>query len=283
MTVSAPAESPALRLVAIGVNDYFQPAWELFYARNDAKTIASAFRSRGARLFETVRADTLLDSSAVKSKIRDGILEQGASPRDVLVVYFSGHGYALEEEDGWEWFLIPFSNAWERSAATDKELNQMVRQHALSSRELMNILAEAEAQRVFLILDACQSGAMVEALQSLSGPELPSVDDAVAQKALQRVARVGGIHVLAASRAHELADELLVEPHGALTFLVLKAMEGQADGAGGGERNARISVREIVEYAGQEMPNLARKLKQPPISQKPVGYSRGEDFEIAEF
>ena len=116
MAVSAPVDRPALRLVAIGVNNYFQPAWELFYARNDAKTIASALRSRGARLFQSVRADTLLDSSALKSTIRDGILGQGASAQDVLVVYFSGHGYALEEEHGWEWFLIPFSDAWKRGA-----------------------------------------------------------------------------------------------------------------------------------------------------------------------
>ena len=98
---------------------------------------------------------------------------------------------------------------------------------------------------MFLVLDACYSGAMVEALQTLSGPDRPSVDDAVAQKALQRVARVCGIHVLAASRAQELAGELLVEPHGALTFLVLEAMEGEADGAAGGGRDQRFPCERL--------------------------------------
>ena len=138
----------------------------------------------------------------------------------------------------------------------------------------MNLLTKTEAQRVFLILDSCQSGAVVEMVQT---------DDAVAQKTLRRLARVGGIHVLAASRAHELATELQLAPNGALTYLVLEAIQGKADGAVDGRIDDRVSVREIVEYATREMPNLAARLEQEPISQKPVGYSRGADFVLAEW
>lgn len=134
---------------------------------------------------------------------------------------------------------------------------------------------------MFLILDSCQSGAVVEAVRNLAAPELRSKDDAVAQKALRRIARIGGIHVLAASRAHELATELQLERNGALTYLVLEGIHGRADGAVDGRNDNRMSVREIVEYATREMPNLAGRLSQEPISQKPVGYSRGADFALA--
>ena len=275
--IDAVPSPPDMRLVSIGINDYVRPAWELFYARNDAEAIVSALRDQGGRLFEDVRAATLLDSSADRQAIEERIRGKSSSPRDVLVVYFSGHGYALQEEHGWEWYLLPFTREWKDKTASRAEHDEKVRRYGLSSRRLMELLTTTEAQRVLLVLDSCQSGAMVQAFRTLSASGNRVVDDAVAQKALRRIARVGGIHVLAASRAHETATELQLAPHGALTYLVLEGIQGSADGDG--DREIRVS--EIVDYATAEMPKLARRLVQEPISQKPVGYSRGEDFPLA--
>ena len=141
----------------------------------------------------------------------------------------------------------------------------------------MALLTQTAAERVFLILDSCHSGAMVEAVEGMTAARPQAGDDAAGRKALRRIARVGGLHVLAASRAHETAAELQLEPHGALTWLVLEGMKGRANADG----DASVSVREVIDYATAEMPNLADKLSQEPISQKPVGYSRGADFTIA--
>lgn len=275
---SAPAR-PDLRLVSIGINDYVQPAWELFYARNDAKTLVSSLRERGGGLFGDVHAATLLDASADRPGIEAEILDASTSPRDVLVVYFSGHGYAFREKGRWEWYLLPFTREWGRKAASQAEHEEQIRRHGLSSRKLMQLLTRAHAQRVFLVLDSCRSGAVVGTLEALSRSDSAELDDSVAQKSLRRLARVGGIHVLAASRAQEDATELQVVPHGALTYLVIEGIRGAADDA----RDGRITVREIVDYAAREMPTLARRLVQEPISQTPVGYSRGADFALAEF
>ena len=147
----------------------------------------------------------------------------------------------------------------------------------------MHLLTHTRAQRVFLVLDACQSGAVAEAFETFASPGRGGgLDDAVAQKSLRRMARVGGIHILAASRAHEDAKELQVVPHGALTYLVIEGIRGAADGAGDQTGDGQVSVREIVDYAAREMPALAHRLVQEPISQIPVGYSRGSDFALAE-
>ena len=106
----------------------------------------------------------------------------------------------------------------------------------------MVLLTKTEAQRVFLILDSCQSGAVVEAVRDLAAPEPRLMDDAVAQKALRRIARVGGIHVLAASRAHEPATELQLERNGALTYLVLEGIHGRADGAVDGRNDNHVAT-----------------------------------------
>ena len=118
---------------------------------------------------------------------------------------------------------------------------------------------------------------MVEAVEGIAASSPQVGDDAATQKVLRQIARIGGLHVLAASRAHERATELQLEPHGALTYLVLEGMKGGADKDGDGS----MSVREVVDYTMVEMPNLADKLSQEPISQKPVGYSRGTNFALA--
>ena len=273
VVIDAVMTPPDLQLVAIGINDYARPDWELFYARNDAETLVTELRGQDGRLFEDVRATTLLDSSADRKTIEGKILKQSSSPQDVLVIYFSGHGYALRDENGWEWYLLPYSTAWNRGATSQSEFNEKIRRYGLSSQRLMELVIRTDAQKVLLVLDSCQSGAVVETLSNLGSRKL---DDAVAQKALRRIARIGGIHVLAASRAQELATELQLVPHGALTYLLLEGIQGAADG----NDDKTVSVREIIEYASIEMPKLAQRLVQEPISQQPVGYSRGSDFAL---
>ena len=284
-TVSGQVLPPNLNVVAIGVNDYANPAWELFYPRNDAETMVSTLRERGTRLrgehgspvFGNVRTEILLDGKARKDAIESLISRSASAAQDVLVVYFAGHGYALQEERGWDWYMLPYTREWRRRTASTDEFDELIRQHGLSARRLMTLLTRTAAQRVFLILDSCYSGAVVEAVEGIAASEPRVGDDAATQKVLRHVARIGGLHVLAASRAHEKAVELQLEPHGALTYLVLEGMRGGADTDG----DRSVSVREVIDYATIEMPNLADKLSQHPISQRPLGYSKGMNFAVA--
>ena len=273
-TVAVPKpRRPRMQVVAVGINEYRDPLTELFSARNDAEAVVSALHDRGDHHFDSVAATTLLDSLASAPAIEESII-RGIQPQvmseDVLIVYFAGHGYAIEEENGWEWYLLPYTDGWNTPTAT----KQMIRHHGISSRRLMASLTETEARRVFLILDSCRSGAVIEAVAT---PEGRALDDAVGQKALRRLARVGGIHILAASRADEDAAELNSVPHGALTYLVLEGIGGAADN----NKDRTISVQEIIGYATEQMPLLSRRLRYESISQKPVGYSRGADFALA--
>ena len=285
--VKGPGEPsrPNLNVVAIGINDYANPAWELFYPRNDAQTMVSILRERGASLhgtnkslaFNEVRAGTLLDSEARKEAIEALLPQSSTAASDILVVYFAGHGYTLREEESWDWYLLPWTREWRRRTDSTEEFDDLIRRQGLSARRLMALLTQTAAERVFLILDSCYSGAVVEAVEGMTASKPQAGDDAAGRKALRRIARVGGLHVLAASRAHETATELQLEPHGALTWLVIEGMKGRADTDG----NRNVSAREVIHYATAEMPNLADRLSQEPISQKPVGYSKGADFAIA--
>ena len=257
---------PRMQVVSIGINDYW-PGGDLDHGLDDAKAVVSTFRARSGRLFQEVGAVTLLDSSANATAIKELISRHSPAPRDVLVVFFAGHGYALKKKDGWEWYLIPYSRVWERRPMVREDISR----YGIPSRELMRFLTTIPATKIFLILDSCRSGAVVEAMQGRA------FDDAVGRKALRRIARVGGIHVLAASRANEDAIELRTVPHGALTFLLIEGMRGKADL----NRDQQVTVREIVGYATREMPLLSQRLVSETISQMPVGYSRGADFALA--
>ena len=272
IAVAAPAPRPRLHVVAIGIGDYANPTLELSYPPNDVRTFVETMRKGSGGLFVEVDAETLLDTSAKKSAI-ERVLDAPTSPHDVLVVYYSGHGVALREEDYAEWYMIPFAPEW----ATASIRADSVRRLGLSSKHLMQLLTRARAQRVFLVLDSCHSGAAAGAFRT-AGTSVHDGQVAVEQKSLRRLARVGGIHVLAASQAQEKAKELMAAEHGALTYLVLESLQGQADGAGDGQ----VSVREIVDYASREMPTLGNRLGQYALKQRPMGYSRGVDFSVAE-
>lgn len=182
----------------------------------------------------------------------------------------AGSDQRLEEERGQGWYVLPYTEEWNVTTATRK----MIRHRGIPSRRLMDYLTGPEARRVFLILDSCRSGAVVEAVAT---PEGRALDDAAGEKALRRLARVGGIHVLAASLAKEDAVGLDAVPHGALTYLLLEAIRGAADGNSDGS----VSVQEIIGFVGGKMPLVSRRPGQNTISQKPVGYSRGVDFALA--
>ena len=299
-SITAPGSVPravAMHVVAVGIDDYRNSYLfsNLGAARNDAETIARTLEDGGRGLFKEVSTKPLLDASASVFDIEHHILRAFPSDHDILVVYLAGHGYAIREGEGWEWYFLPFTNAW-RGAVKGiggAGIDDLVRRHGLSSRQLMKILTEAGPRRVFLVLDSCYSGAAVE---TLSTPRAAEVNDAVTQKSLRRLGRVGGIHVLAATRSIEevvgkeverkavlgkdelQAAELATAEHGALTYLVL---EGIRESTADEDHDERVSVQEIIDYAAREMPLLSEQLDENPIAQKPVGYSRGEDFVLA--
>ncbi len=271
---AAPADPTAdLHVVAIGIDNYGVPPWKLFYATKDAETFTKTIRQRSGKVltgtgepaYRNVHVHTVLEGSADRNAISSVLRNLKTDPEDVLVVLFSGHGQALRQGkgNGWEWYMMPYSDEWQ-NGTSEERLNQLIRKHALSSRELMTLLTSGiKARRVFVVLDACFSGAALQAF-----------DDSRTQKTLRQMARVGGVHVIAASQADEKAKELIHEEHGVLTYILLQGMSGAADS----NVDRQVSVREIVDYSMNELVRFTRKHYRHSITQRPVAYSRGKAF-----
>jgi WD40 repeat protein len=244
-----------LWLVTVGINRYGNPKLNLNYAAVDAGAVKDFFTSQRPFPFSSSRLKHVADAQATKDGILDVIrLLQQVPAEDIAVLYIAGHGVT----HGREWYFVPFE------LENPGDPDQLSR-HGLSSSEFKREVEAIGANRVFLIIDACQSGGAVSPLQSFGG-----------MKALRMMARTVGVHILAATDRNQYAVELDRIGHGIFTYSLLQGLEGAADGSQG---DGAVSVREVMDYVENTVPALSRRFAN--YAQYPTGHSRGYDFGIA--
>lgn len=257
-------------VVSIGVNQHENAVWNLQFAANDARLIQRIVGDRLAatRQFgEVVRVNLLADGDqrhAGKAQIQEVLQRlagkpasalladvpgaeglQPATPDDVLLVSFAGHGAA---DAGGEFFLIP----QDTGIGGDRILTDELRQRSISSQELAAWLRDVDAGDLTLIVDACQSAASVASEGFKPGP--------MGSRGLGQLAFDKGMRVLAASQADEFALESDRVRQGLLSFaLVTDGLEAfQADHA---PRDGRIGMAEWLAYGVSRVPALAEDVK----------------------
>lgn len=253
--VGAAAEKRGvLHVAAIGINDYANDEWKLDFSQPDAKAVIDWANSPLIDGFRSVATYELYDRNATRANILERLRKlQDANAEDTIVLFLAGHGVNA----GREWFFLPR----EFNGVVDDE---SVRRQGLSSAQLRDWVISAKAQRILLLLDTCRSGTLI----SNFGPD-------VDRKALTEVGRLSGVHVIAATDREQSAIELGALGHGALTYSLIKGVQGPADNW---PRDKQITVRELLLYISDTVPSLTLQYAQHP--QFPVAYSRGLDFRI---
>ena len=243
-----------LHLVTIGINKYRNPALNLNYGVPDAKGINEFFQAQPLKLFKEVKIHALFDKDATRAAIIDVMEDlEDTRPEDVVIVYLAGHGDTIGED----WYFMPTEIAY-------PERPDHVRENGIRSSELDEWIANAPAQKIVMLMDSCKSGA---ALTTTRGFE--------ERKALSRLARAAGIHVVAAAAKSQFAIELDALGHGAFTYALLEGLAGKADQSDDGT----VSIRELTGYSEDRLPDISEEASGEP--QFPVINSRGNDFPIA--
>lgn len=268
-TESAPAEltlersgtvavRPRLFLLACGVNEYANPKYNLNYARADAEAFFSAWRERTGGLFEQVDVTLALDSDVT----RVGLAQQferiaaSASPTDVFVFYYAGHG------------VIDSRGAFHLAPHDVMQLygdDAGLAQKGVPTKDLLAWSQAIRAQKQLFLLDACQSGGALEGLAQRGAAE---------EKAIAQLARATGTHWLVASGAEQFAAEFKTLGHGLFTYATLEALSGAAAGD-----DRQLTVLELSSYLETRVPELA--LEHRGAQQYPASYGSGHDFPIA--
>ncbi|MBK8968435.1 MAG: caspase family protein [Saprospiraceae bacterium] len=246
------SRKPALHILAVGTANYAGTQLDLKYSGKDARDMAYVLKQTGAQLFHdsisvqlltTDTSDTRLHPTKANIKAAFEHIQTLAKAEDVLVVYFSGHGISYGEADRALFYYLTMDIASDNLSDASIRANRTV-----SSEELTHWINDIPAQKQVLILDACNSGRVVENLAA-GQKEL----NASQIRALDRMKDRTGMFVLTGSAADMVSYEAGQYGQGLLTYSLLQGMSGLALTA-----DKRVDVSTLFQYARDQVPELAK-------------------------
>jgi WD40 repeat protein len=263
--------TPTTYVIAVGVNEYANPRYNLKFAAADATDFVEEVKRQRARIEPEgkVEVAALLNSDATRKNIETAFgrlagAETGplpadapkslealkpAEPEDVVVVYFAGHGTAQRNR----FYLIPHDIGYmgERELKTQFAL-QTILDHSISDEELERLFEPLNVSQLLLVIDACNSGQALEAEEKRRGP--------MNSKGLAQLAYEKGMYILTAAQGYQAALEAAQLGHGFLTYVLVEEglKKGEADAPS--SHDGQIVVREWFDYAAERVPlmQLAR-------------------------
>ena len=259
-------------VLAIGVNSYSNPQYNLKYAVADAEAFGQEVRREQQKIanYRQMEVALLLDGQATKANILSalrrlaGVEEtppadataalqnlKAAQPEDAVFIYFAGHGTAQGER----FYLLPHDLGYvgERTAL-NAEAVQIILEHSISDEELERAVEGINADKLLMVIDACNSGQALEAEEQRRGP--------MNSKGLAQLAYEKGMYILTAAQSYQAAQEASQLGHGLLTYALVEEGLKQA-AADGDPKDGEVGVREWFDYASTRVPNMQiEKMKQ---------------------
>lgn len=255
----------ALHLLAVGLNRYVNPKYNLTYCVPDVEATVKAFQQRAGGLFSEVKVYTLTDDQATKTNLAAKFAElaKNVQPQDVFVFTYAGHGVmgeALKEGGESMFYLVPHDVT---RLYGDPE---MLAEKAVSRADLETWCAKVPARKQLMLLDTCQSGGLVNTFAMRGAAE---------EKAIAQLARATGTLIIASTGAEAYARESKEIGHGIFTQALL---DGLSTAKADVNKDGKITVKEIEAYITEAVPELSKKLTNAP--QYPNSYARGQDFPV---
>ena len=267
-------------IIAVGVNEYENPQYNLKYATADARDFGEEVRRRQTQIgdFERVEVVQLLDKDATKANILNAIKRLAGEPRppslkagpldglkrvepeDTVIIYYAGHGTAQAQR----FYLIPHDLGYtgDRTKLTEEGLKTMLA-HSISDLELEAAVERLDAGHLLLIIDACNSGQALEAEEKRRGP--------MNSKGLAQLAYEKGMYILTAAQSFQAALEAAQLGHGYLTYALVE--EGLKTPVADIEpKDGVLIAREWLNFATERVPQM---------QQEKMTQGRGLGLEIA--
>jgi uncharacterized caspase-like protein len=228
----------------------------LTYAVTDVNALLARIDAGAKGFYREVVVQKLSDEGATRGGVRT-LLEslQQADPQDSLLVILAGHG---DTTDG-EWYFMPHDTKPNALSST-----------SISARELQDALVNSPAKQIFLVVDACNSGAGIDSFNRYRNFQ---------RRFAQQVGRSAGVAVLTAARRDQGALEARDIGHGLFTYTLLEGLAGAADTT---PRDSKVSAHEIAQYVADNLRQKALKLTGPyRVRQDPAHFVIGSDFLVS--
>ena len=130
---------------------------------------------------------------------------------------------------------------------------QTILENSVSDEELERAVEGIDADKLLMVIDACNSGQALEAEERRRGP--------MNSKGLAQLAYEKGMYILTGAQSYQAAQEVSQLGHGLLTYALVE--EGLKQGAADSDpKDGQIVVREWFDYATTRVPNMQlEKLK----------------------
>ena len=180
-----------------------------------------------------------------------------ARPEDLVLVSFSGHGYA--SADG-AFYLIT------SDTGRDATLTPAFLQRAVSSDELSHWLRDVDAGELVLIVDACHSAAAIAGTDFKPGP--------MGSRGLGQLSYDKGMRVLTATQTDNVALEDAALKQGLLSYALVQEglKNAQADFL---PRDGKLYLNEWLAYGVERVPRLYADVREGRMT-KQLGLAAGE-------
>jgi WD40 repeat protein len=256
-----------LHVMAIGINNYKNGAYNLNYAQPDAVSFVNQVTSNSDKIFKEVHKVEIYNEEATKENIIAGFnkIIAKAKPEDVFIFFYAGHG-SLDEEhkdaDGDSPFYFVPTDVTKIYGDPEQ-----LQRKGLSANELRTYLTQIRSTKQVVLMDACHSGGALKSMNVRAA--------ASDEKAIFQLARSSGVVTIASSGSKQFATEFEVLKHGVFTYVLLEALNGKADANADG----KVTVNEIKIYMEDRVPELTKQYG--GTAQYPTGYSTGNDFPLS--
>jgi len=224
---------------------------------DDAVGLAAIFKDARRCAYPPAQVELLTAAEATRARILAGLDRLAQAPADAaVVVYFSGHGYAVTATVGQAYYLMPFGYDLHRLWET-----------AISGQELAARLQAIPAQKLLLLLDCCHAGGLDPAK---APPGVQMTRAPLPPEATALLAQGRGRVVIASSRADELSYG--GKPYSAFTLALIEALAGR----GAARQDGYVRLADLALHARQMVPQRTQE-RQHPI----LNFEAADNFIVA--
>jgi hypothetical protein len=227
--VAAVAGRGRLFVLAVGVDDFANPALKLNFAAADARSFAQQAATAAAPLYGGVSVTLLLNEQATRAGILGAFdrLAGEIRPRDTFLFYVATHGVLDEDTD--RFLLVP------QDLADISSWASMARA-SIDEPTLIAALSRIQARDALLFLDTCHSGK-------------------ITADALANMGHETGRYLLTASTSVQEALDSYDDRNGVFVHAVAEALSGRA----GQDSDGNLGALSLGEYVSRRVGELARE------------------------
>ncbi len=229
--------NPNLYVLTVGADRYAPDYPDLQFAAVDAESLKDELARQEGGMYERVYGKALTGANTTKEKILEALRSfTDMNSRDVLLLFFSGHGVRQPEKNGKQrYYFLP--------AGTKRD---KVSTQGLAWDDFTRDLRKLSIGRVILLLDACHSGDVSAGASN--------------EKVASSIAGEAGI-VFTSSSGNEYSFEDAAWGHGAFTKALLDGIQGAADFT----KDKIVDWSELQLYVSTTVRSLTKGSQNPMV------------------